>query len=312
MATRDITLYATAFGEDIGPFDITDNLGNSIAIDITPQQILSTIILAVDTNADTIFLKSKGRCDNTLQVPINAIPPSPTVSPSITVSPSATPSVTPSISISPTRTPSVTVTRTPTLSISITPTKTPTVTTTPSVTPSTSISRTPSATPSITPTITPSTSVTGINSCFALGTTDVYLKVDWTNAGDEITSSGVFDRYGNYCGDNFTYLADVNISFFRDQALTIPVNISNIYFNYNISISLPDQGVSITYDSGLTSGILTNNQSSITFNNVIYQENYADTSQFDECTRVNVYYGMYLVVGCIPLDTISVEQNNTI
>ena len=72
--------------------------------------------------------------------------PSPSVTPSITSSPSRTPSVTPSRTATPSRTPSVTP------SISITPTRTvsstPSRTATPSRTPSITVTRTPSITPS--------------------------------------------------------------------------------------------------------------------------------------------------------------------
>ena len=162
MATREITLYATGFGAQVGPFDITDNYGNVVALGVTPAQILASINLTVDTLADTLFLKSIGRCDNTLQVTINAIAPSPTVSPSITVSPSVTPSITPSITISPSVTPSISVSVSNTPSITISPSRTPSTTVSPSATPSISVSRTPSVTPSRTPTVTPSSTPAGL------------------------------------------------------------------------------------------------------------------------------------------------------
>ena len=97
------------------------------------------------------------------------IPPSPTPSITPSTSISNTPSITPTISISrtPSITPSITITRTPsitpTISISNTPSITISPSITPSITPSISISATPSITPSITPTIsiskTPSISI---------------------------------------------------------------------------------------------------------------------------------------------------------
>lgn len=86
--------------------------------------------------------------------------PSNTVTPTITVSPTNTPSntMTPTITVTPSITkPNVTVTS----SVTVTPTTTPTVTASPSLTPTVTATRTvtPSITPSITitPTITPST-----------------------------------------------------------------------------------------------------------------------------------------------------------
>jgi len=162
MATREITLYATSFGADIGPMNITDNFGTMVATGISPSQIINSINLTVDVLADTIFLTSTGRCDNTFQVPINVIAPSPTVTPSITVSPSVTPSVTPSITTSPSVTPSISITVSTTPSITISPSRTPSTTVSPSATPSISVSRTPSLTPSLTPSVTPSSTPAGL------------------------------------------------------------------------------------------------------------------------------------------------------
>ena len=162
MATREITLYATSFGADIGPMNITDNFGTMVATGVSPSQIINSINLTVDVLADTIFLTSTGRCDNTFQVPINVIAPSPTVTPSITVSPSVTPSVTPSITVSPSVTPSVSISVSTTPSITISPSRTPSTTVSPSATPSISVSRTPSLTPSLTPSVTPSSTPAGL------------------------------------------------------------------------------------------------------------------------------------------------------
>jgi hypothetical protein len=109
---------------------------------------------------------------------------SPSPTPSITISPSRTPSITPSISISatPSVTPSISISRTPSvtpsISISATPSVTPSISIsrTPSITPSISISRTPSVTPSIsisrTPSVTPSTS-TSVSLCYTTAETFV-------------------------------------------------------------------------------------------------------------------------------------------
>jgi hypothetical protein len=80
--------------------------------------------------------------------------PTPSVTPSITVSPSITPSITitPTVTVSPTKSP----TPTPTPTSTTTPTVTPTSTTTPTVTPTSTV--TPTITPTMTPTPTPSTS----------------------------------------------------------------------------------------------------------------------------------------------------------
>lgn len=90
----------------------------------------------------------------------------PTVTPTIsltptnTVTPSITKTITPSVSISPSITPSITETPTNTPTISITPSVTPTISETPTITPTISI--TPSITPtiSVTPSISPTNTLT--------------------------------------------------------------------------------------------------------------------------------------------------------
>jgi hypothetical protein len=84
--------------------------------------------------------------------PSISITATPSVTPSITPTISITPSITPTISITPSITPTISITATP----SVTPSITPTISVTPSITPTISI--TPSTTISITPSITPTTS----------------------------------------------------------------------------------------------------------------------------------------------------------
>ena len=94
-------------------------------------------------------------------------PPTPSTTPSLSITPSETPSITPSETASVTPTPSESVSATPSVtnSLSITPTITPTI----------SISVTPTVTPtiSITPTVTPTKTVTPTPSkspCLSFGT----------------------------------------------------------------------------------------------------------------------------------------------
>ena len=175
MITREITLNATSFGADIGPFNITDNLGNIVANSVTTSQIINSINLTVSIDADTLILSSIGRCDNVFQVSINAVAPSPTRTPSVTLSPSKTPSITPSITITPTSTPSITISNTPTPTLSVTPTRTPSNTTTPSPTRTPSVTTSISITPSKTPSLTPS--ATSSSPCFTA--VNEYLYSDY-------------------------------------------------------------------------------------------------------------------------------------
>jgi hypothetical protein len=124
-------------------------------------------------------------------------PPSPSVTPTITVTPSVTPSITvsrtpkpsvtptrsttPSITATPSVTPSITVSPSPTStplkspspSRSVTPTRTPSVTSTPSITVSQTPSLTPSQTPTPSKTVTPTKTVTRTSTVTPTVTTSV-------------------------------------------------------------------------------------------------------------------------------------------
>jgi hypothetical protein len=206
----------------------------------------------------------------------------------------------------------VSITQSPTPSITVTPTKTPTTSITPSVTPSVSISRTPTVTPSQTPTITPSTSVTGINSCATFTSTNLYLNVNWSASGSVVSPSTVYDRYGNYCGDEEADYANVTVEFYRDFALTQPVNLSNIRVRGLSDAGLGGQQVGLNADSGLATGVLTNNQNSVTFEGILVSSLSRDVTQDDNCTSQTAFYGLRLTFGCSSISTVSVVQNNTI
>jgi hypothetical protein len=106
-------------------------------------------------------------------------PPSPSVTPTNTV----TPSVTPTNTVTPSITPSVT----PTITSSVTPSTTVTPSITPSVSISPSVTPTNTVTPSVTPTNTPTPSISSSPS----GTTEAntYLTAVVTNGGTGINST---------------------------------------------------------------------------------------------------------------------------
>ena len=176
------TLHLLPLNPDSTNYHIVDD-GNGNLIDaLVGNRKVGNIFYAqgviVFTDPDYVCIFQ----DPTFDFFIQAILPSPTPTPSISLTPFLTPSVTPSItvsttpsvSITPTRTPSVSITLSVTPSITITPSITPSTTTSVSVTPSVSLtpsisitatpnastSAFPSVTPSITPSITPTISLT--------------------------------------------------------------------------------------------------------------------------------------------------------
>jgi formylglycine-generating enzyme required for sulfatase activity len=129
-----------------------------------------------DSVPDAVVVDAAGTANNTYSNPNICISPtptptvtpslsvSPTVTPTITLSPSATttitPTRTPTNTVTPSLTPTRTLTPTPSITRSLTPTKSLTPSITPSITVSISPTRTPTMTRSLTPTVTPTTSVT--------------------------------------------------------------------------------------------------------------------------------------------------------
>jgi len=130
-----------------------------------------TYALQSDTVPYRILANSNGIAYRTLNIDGNpedicvSPTPTPSITPTNTITPTLTPSITPTLSITPsltititttkTSTPTITPTRTPTLTVS--PTKTPTITPTVTRTPTKSPTRTPTLTPTNTntPTLTP-------------------------------------------------------------------------------------------------------------------------------------------------------------
>jgi hypothetical protein len=137
-------------GNTPGPFDIylSGSSGLSLyASNIAQWQLVNgyqvTFPDGIPSSSVDIFDTSYG-CFVDQNVPFPT--PSPTVTPTISI----TPSVTPTISFTPTVTPTRTVTPTVTPSFTPPPTRTPTISLTPTVSPTPFISRTPTRTPTVT------------------------------------------------------------------------------------------------------------------------------------------------------------------
>jgi hypothetical protein len=119
-------------------------------------EILDTAEIGDGTDLVSYMSSNYGDCVTCLAVvtPTPTVTTTPTRTPSVTPTTTSTPTVTPSVSPtkSQTPTPSVTTTKTPTPSITASPTDTPSVTPTTTSTPTPSITATQTGTPPVTPT----------------------------------------------------------------------------------------------------------------------------------------------------------------
>lgn len=158
-------------GNTSGPFDIylSGSSGLSIYATNVDKSVLETgYVVQFDStvaSSSAIISNKAYGCANEEQLffptPTPTITPtisvSPTRPPSLSLTPTTTPSITPTISISPTRTPSISVSPFGTPSMSATATPSISISKTPSLSPGASMSTTPSPTPSIS--ITPSPTI---------------------------------------------------------------------------------------------------------------------------------------------------------
>lgn len=189
-------VYKLNFGGSIGCYSI------NIGVD-TPLAQLATIVSGPWESCSQCLLPTTPTPTPTLTPTISLTPtktPTSTVTPSLTATITPTVTSTPTVTITPTKT--VTATNTPT--ITVTPTFTQTNTLTPSVTPTKTVTPTvtltstptktvtPTATPTKTPTPTPSPTVYGfryVNAQYAYGTgqTGSYSGGTWIPAfGTEV------------------------------------------------------------------------------------------------------------------------------
>lgn len=76
MGQVNITITLASVGTDAGPFDITDNLGNTLATGVTASQLLAGyVVTGVDDSVTTITVCSTGTCDNCRSVDVELTPP---------------------------------------------------------------------------------------------------------------------------------------------------------------------------------------------------------------------------------------------
>jgi hypothetical protein len=150
--------------------------------------------------------------DDTWNITVNCIAPTPTPTPTITPTPTVTntPTPTPTITNTPTATPTITPTPTPTPTgnPTFTPTPTPTITNTPTPTPT--ITNTPTVTPTNTPTITPTPTITNTPTVTPTNTpTPTPTFTPTPTATATITPTPTSTPTPNYCGKVEVPIGDI-------------------------------------------------------------------------------------------------------
>lgn len=92
MALKSITVTLSSIGVSAGPFNISDNVLGTVAMNVSRAQLLAGHIVNVDTTATVVTVKSVGTCTTSLN--INLATPTPTPTPTITPTPTVTPTPT--------------------------------------------------------------------------------------------------------------------------------------------------------------------------------------------------------------------------
>ena len=68
--SKIVIIRLTCSGGRTGPFDIYDNLGNVLGIDISKQNLIDGYTVSVDDAVTIIEIRSKGKCKTVLTIPI--------------------------------------------------------------------------------------------------------------------------------------------------------------------------------------------------------------------------------------------------
>ncbi len=68
--SKTVTIRLTCSGGRTGPFDIIDNIGTVLAIDVSKQNLIDGYTVTVGDSITSVVLASKGKCSTTVTVPI--------------------------------------------------------------------------------------------------------------------------------------------------------------------------------------------------------------------------------------------------
>jgi hypothetical protein len=68
--SQTIIIKLTCAGNRTGPFDISDNLGNVLGVNISKQNLIDGYTVSVDDVVTTIIIESVGKCDTLIYVSI--------------------------------------------------------------------------------------------------------------------------------------------------------------------------------------------------------------------------------------------------
>lgn len=99
---KSVYVKLVTFGQDSGPFNITNNAGETVATGVTKIDLANGVSYTMADGASSVTINSTGTCTNGITIPVTYVPPAPTPTPTPTPTPSPTPTPTPT----PTGTPS--------------------------------------------------------------------------------------------------------------------------------------------------------------------------------------------------------------
>lgn len=98
---KQVYVKLSTAGLDAGPFNITNDAGETIATGVTKIALSNGINYTMSDNASLVTITSTGTCTNSIMVPIVYIQPVPTPTPTATITPTPTPTATSSTSTTP-------------------------------------------------------------------------------------------------------------------------------------------------------------------------------------------------------------------
>ena len=71
--SKVVIIKLTGAGNRTGPFNIYDNLGDSLGIDVSKEDLIDGYTVSVSDSITTIILQSTGKCHTVLELPIGAL-----------------------------------------------------------------------------------------------------------------------------------------------------------------------------------------------------------------------------------------------
>lgn len=98
---KQVYIKLSTAGLDAGPFNITNDAGETVATGVTKIALSNGINYTMSSDASLVTITSTGTCTNSIVVQISYIQPVPTPTPSASITPTPTPTATSSTSTTP-------------------------------------------------------------------------------------------------------------------------------------------------------------------------------------------------------------------